>query len=126
MKLLNIVSCGYRATLEEQDDTIVWLTHVLKTAGADVDVLLRGSAVNYAVEGQQAAPLTVGERKQRHSPDVHGQLSALIARGVRLYVQRDDLERRGLAAAPMLRDAQPISFDGLPGLMSGYDQVWHW
>ena len=60
MKVLSILSSGYRATLEEQDDTVLWISQALRRAGADVDLLLRSSSVNYVVEGQRVAPLGIG------------------------------------------------------------------
>jgi hypothetical protein len=126
MKVLNIISSGYRATLEEQDDTVVWFTHAIKGAGAEVDVLLRGPAANYVVEGQEAAPLAFGARMQRHAPDVHGQVRALIEKGVAVYVIEEDLEGRGLSRAPRLAGVQLVASARAAGLFAGYDRVWHW
>jgi hypothetical protein len=126
MKVLNIISSGYRATLEEQDDTVVWLTHAIKGAGAEVDVLLRGPAANYVVEGQEAAPLTFGARTQRHGPDVHGQVASLAAKGVNIFVVEEDLRQRGLATAPRLPAAKLVPRAQVVALLSKYERVWHW
>jgi sulfur relay (sulfurtransferase) DsrF/TusC family protein len=126
MKVLNIISSGYRATLEEQDDTVVWLTHAMKSAGADVDVLLRQAAVNYLIEGQEAAPLSFGARTQKHGPDVHGQVGSLLDKGVMVFALEEDIVRRGLTNASRLRGAKLVKQSNIPELLSQYDQVWHW
>jgi intracellular sulfur oxidation DsrE/DsrF family protein len=126
MKVLNIISSGYRATLEEQDDTIVWLTHAIKGAGAEVDVLLRGPAANYVIEGQEAAPLTFGARTQSLAPDVHGQVATLAEKGVSIFVVEEDLHERGLASAPRMRAAKLVPKVHVAALFSKYERVWHW
>ena len=126
MKTLNIISSGYRATLEEQDDTVVWLTHALKGAGAEVDVLLRGAAANYVVEGQSAAPLSFGGRRQKHAPDVLGQVASLIDKGVGVFVVAEELQRRGLERASRLCGAQLVPESRVAELIGRYDRVWHW
>ena len=94
-KALSIIATAYRATLEEQDDPIVWLTHALKGAGAELDVLLRGNAVNYAVKGQDASGLAFGDRRQTRPPRIDEDVAKLIPKGVRVFIVEDDLRDRG-------------------------------
>src|SRR5438128_4498640 len=70
-KYLSIIDSAYRATIEEQDDTAVWFTHAMKNGGADVAILLRGDAVNYAVLDQDAKGLRFGSRAVK-GPDMVG------------------------------------------------------
>lgn len=126
MNLLNIVSSAYRATVEEQDDTVVWISHAMRNAGAEVDLLLRDGAANYPVKGQSIAPLTLGGRVQKHAPDVHGQVRQLVEAGARIFVVSEDLDRRGIDRARLLEEVEVVGMDDLPMLLTGYDQVWHW
>lgn len=125
-KILNVIESAYRATLEEQDDTIVWLTHALKGAGANLDVLLRASAVNYAVKGQDASGLSFGERRQTRPPRIDDDLANLIPKGVKVMIVREDLIERGIDSAELIGGVEFVSRAGLPGLFGAYDQVWHW
>jgi sulfur transfer complex TusBCD TusB component (DsrH family) len=126
MKVLNIIETAYRATIEEQDDTIVWLSHALKGAGADLGVLLRGNAVNYAVKGQDAAGLTFGAWRQTQPPRVNDDIASLTAKGVPVYVLSEDLATRGLQPSDLIGNLEHVSRDHLPGLLAAFDQVWHW
>ena len=126
MKALNIIESAYRGTLEEQDDTIVWLTHAMKGAGADLAVLLRGNAVNYAALGQDAAGLAFGGWRQTQPPRISDDISSLVAKGVAVYVLSEDLAERGLGPGDILNGVERVGRDSLPQLLAGYDQVWHW
>lgn len=126
MHVLNIVSSGYRATIEEQDDTVVWISHAMRNAGADIDLLLRGAASNYPVAGQAVEPVALGGRAQKHGPDVHGQIRQLVDSGARIYVVREDLEKRGIKPDRLLDAIEVLDASAVPELLTGYDQVWHW
>jgi hypothetical protein len=125
-KILNIVETAYRGTLEEQDDPVVWLTHTLKGNGADIQVLLRGNAVNYAVKGQDASGLAFGQKRQTQPPQLDRDLTALVAKGVEVHYVEEDATERGLLASELIEGIKPVRKSALPTLFGGFDQVWHW
>lgn len=125
-KILQVIETAYRATIEEQDDTVVWLSHSMKGAGADLDVLLRGNAVNYVVQGQNPSGLTIGEWKQAHPPELAEDIAKLIGKGVSVYVVEDDAADRGLEPSDFINGIKPIARAGIAKLFASYNQIWHW
>jgi sulfur transfer complex TusBCD TusB component (DsrH family) len=126
MRALHIIESAYRGTLEEQDDTIIWLAHCLRNAGAELSVLLKDNAVNYVLLGEDSSGLRFGNWKQTRPPQIAQQLSSLIAKRVRVHVIGEHLVARGLESAPHIPDVKVISRAALPGLFEEHDQVWHW
>ena len=96
MKTLSIIESAYRATLEEQDDTIVWLHVAMQSAGAEIAVLMRGNAVNYLVTRQEASGLAFGDWRQTQPPAIASDLAALAAKGVEVSYVAEDLVDRGI------------------------------
>ena len=126
MKALNIIETAYRATLEEQDDTVVWITHAMKGAGADLAVLLRGNAVNYGVKDQDASGLTFGAEKQTQPPRLADDVAKLIDKGVNVYIVGEDVAERGLEKSELIKGLEMVSRADIAKLVDNYDQVWHW
>lgn len=126
MKTLNIIESGYRATIEEQDDTIVWLMHAMKGAGADLVVLLRGNAVNYAVKNQDASGLSFGAEKQTQPPRLADDVLQLIGKGVAVHIVEEDAAERGLEPSDLIEGLQSVSRAEVANLVTECDQVWHW
>ncbi len=121
-KILSIVQTGYRATIEEQDDTILWFNHAIKNSGADVTILLARNAVNYAVPGQKTENGPLGLRP----PQIDQDLGKMIAKGIPVYILEEDAWERGLDDLELLSGVQKISREDLPHLFDQYDQIWHW
>jgi hypothetical protein len=125
MKYLQVIESAYRGSLEEQDDTIIWLSLAMKGAGAELDVLLRGNAVNYAHTGQDASGLKFGEWRQTQPPRIHEEVQKLIDKGARVYAVREDLQKRGLSNG-LLANIEAVGEGELPALYEQYDRVSYW
>ncbi len=125
-KTLNIVTSAYRCNNEEQDDPILWISHALKNSGADVDVLLRGNAVNYAVKAQDASGLSFGGETQGHPCDIVHDLTALQGTGTKVFAVGEDLRERGLEGAVLVDGITQVDRSGVAELFDAYERIWSW
>ena len=126
-KTLNIVESAYRAVIEEQDDTILWLLAAMRGAGAEHTVVLRGNAVNYAVAGQGAPGLTIGGWTQTQAPRMDNDVIDLIKKHkIPVFVIEEDLAARGIERGELIPGVELLSSKMLPRQMAEYELVSHW
>jgi sulfur transfer complex TusBCD TusB component (DsrH family) len=124
---LNIVESAYRAVMEEQDDTVLWLLAAMQAAGARHTVVLRGNAVNYAVAGQGVPGLTIGGWKQTQAPRMDRDVVDLVEnRKIPVYLIEEDLAERGIARGDLVRGVKLIGRSTLPKLIAEHEVVCHW
>lgn len=125
-KILSVVERAYHGTLEEQDDTALWFTHMIKNAGGEMSALLRSNATNYAVRGQDASGLRFGHAALSVPPTLDKDVEELIKKGVPVYVVREDLDDRGIRIADLVAGVEAISRQDVARLFDEHDQIWHW
>ncbi|AFT71312.1 hypothetical protein B5T_03044 [Alloalcanivorax dieselolei B5] len=126
MKVLQVIDQAFRTTVEEQDDTILWLTQSMRGAGGDLQVLLSGHGVQYAVLHQRQPPLTLGSWQQSQPAELLRDLTNLTESGVPVYAVREDLEERGLAHLPLQAGIELLGRAALVELYEQVDQIWQW
>lgn len=125
-KVLSIVETGFRATLEEQDDTVVWFSHALRGAQAELTLVLRGNAVVYAAKAQDTQGLAFGARKQTRPPTLHEDLAALARKNVPVLLVQEDVARYGLKRDDLIAEVDLIPRARIAELADAHDLVWWW
>ena len=125
-KILNIIKSAYHGTVEEQDDSPLWITAAITNAGAGMSVLLRSNAVNYGLTGQDASGLVIGGIPLSVPPTIDKDVQELMAKGVPVYAVKEDLEARGIDKTHLLKDINIISEKEVAKLWDEHDDIWHW
>jgi hypothetical protein len=102
-------------------------TAAMQAAGSEHTVVLRGNAVNYAVAGQGAPGLTVGEGKQTQAPKMDRDVADLIdKRKIPVYVVEEDLTERGIERRELISGVKLLSRAALPGVCDEHAIVSLW
>ena len=125
-KILTVVERAYHGTLEEQDDTVLWMAAAIKGAGADMSVLLRGNAVNYGISGQDASGLVIGGVSLKVAPTIDKDVLELIGKGVSVYAVEEDLNARGIDKGRLVQGIQVVGEGQVAKLWDSHDSIWHW
>lgn len=126
MKTLQVLATAYRATLEEQDDPVLWMTQAMQGAGGDLSILLCGSAASYSVQGQSPGALHIGSWAQRNPPDVVAALRSLLANGAEVFVVKDDLDERAIPHDRLIEGVKAVPRSSLASVYDRFERVWQW
>lgn len=125
-KTLSICEQGYRATVEEQDDTIIWITHMLRKSEVDTGLLLRGTAVNYASKSQEPVSVSFGDWTQAHPANLARDLESFIADGGKVYASSEDLAKYAVDTSKLVEGVNALDWTGIVGLIGEYDIIMNW
>ena len=123
---LHILNSAHRATLEEQDDPILWLVQAMQGAGGDGAVLLCGTAVGYGVIAQDASGLGFGKSRQTQPPRIAADLARMLDSGMSIHYVREDAADRGITEAEIVPGLSPVDREKIANFLGHFERVFAW
>lgn len=131
MHVLQVLDQAFRTTVEEQDETILWLIQSMLTRSKlnpenKIDLLLSGHAVYYAFQKKPQPALSIGDWTQTQPADISRDITNLLKSGVEIMVVFEDLWERGLELIPLSDQIEIIKRKDLAKIYDRVDQIWHW
>ncbi|MEV8597551.1 hypothetical protein [Streptomyces sp. NPDC052012] len=100
-RVLAIVERGYRGALDKQFFDELYLATELHRQLGGLDVLLRGTAVTYALDAPPPPPLRIGDRVVDTVTDPRAGLRTLLDADVGVWVEEPALAALGSPRPPL-------------------------
>lgn len=123
---LAIVERAWRGTIEEQYAHILWLSHMIRRLRGEIDVLLRGNAVRYAVAGQPRTELRIGNAVLDGLPHFESEIAAMVSAGIFVYVSAQDCACLGIELPSLIPAVTAVDEAGICRLFDEHVHIWHW
>jgi hypothetical protein len=122
---LAVIERGYRGSVEVQYGDLLHVCRGLHSALGGVDVILRGSAVGFALApGGPPEERSAADTEPGNVPDPRDGLTALIDAGAQVWVDEPDLREIGCGDAELVPGSLRCDTDRLAKTWHEYQEVW--
>lgn len=126
-KVLAIFEKPIYLSFEPNDPHLLHVGFGAVSSGVKVNVLLRGSAVNYAVKEQHQTEAKLLGQPLAEVETSPAKVMELVAKsGGEISVVKEDLAKRGLSQAELIPQAKLVSQDQVASLVAANDATFVW
>lgn len=126
-KVLAIFEKPIYLSFEPNDPHLLHVGFGSVSSGVKVDVLLRGSAVNYAVKEQhQTEAKLLGQALAEVETSPAKVLELIAKSGGEISVVKEDLSERGISQGELISQAKVISESEVADLVAANDATFVW
>ncbi|OSP44744.1 hypothetical protein B7767_03270 [Streptomyces sp. 13-12-16] len=122
---LAIVERAYRGAVETQFSDALYCAYLFHRHLGGLDVLLRGSAVTYAVRAGEPPALSLGGRPLTTVNDPRENLAVLLDSEVGVWVEEPDLLAHGLTRDALVPEVRTVPGGAMAARWPVYRAVFH-